>query len=54
MCIQHTCNIIEEANVDSFILHMILTHFNKYTACLILVNKIIFIISHNVHAVIYL
>ena len=54
MCIQHTCNIIEEANVDSFILHMILTHFNEYTACLILVNKIIFIISHNVHAVIYL
>ena len=27
MCIQHTCNIIEEANVDSFILHMIFNPF---------------------------
>ena len=27
MCIQHTCNIIEEVNVDSLILHMIFNPF---------------------------
>ena len=40
MCIQHTCDNIEEVNVDSFVVHMIFNPFlqantQHFQSCLI-------------------